>query len=352
MRATARSIAAALVTLSVILSPQISLADPVPPTPTPAPSPNPSPTTTATPTTSKDAKALVKELEEQAAQIEEDYEEAKLKLEESKSKVKVLQADVDAQQAKVDQLSSQARAIALMRFQSNGIDTTVQLVTASDPDTFLGQLSTSAKVDENMNNTLQQHLVEQANLADMQRVLAAEVKSLAAEEKKLAALDKEINDKLDEANQLVKTLTAQELAAMYTSDGGSTTYNITEAGEVSERIKKVISYAISHVDGSQYVRGASGPKAFDCSGFTLASYRAAGISLPHSSRSQFSVGRPVARNELKPGDLVFYYHPIHHVALYIGNGKIAHARNPRNDIVIQSLGSYPAPYAGARRVIG
>ena len=53
-----------------------------------------------------------------------------------------------------------------------------------------------------------------------------------------------------------------------------------------------------------------------------------------------------------PGDLIFWYHPIHHVGMYIGNGKIVHARNTRADLVIQSLASYPAPWAGARRVVG
>jgi cell wall-associated NlpC family hydrolase len=84
----------------------------------------------------------------------------------------------------------------------------------------------------------------------------------------------------------------------------------------------------------------------------LASYRSVGISLPHSSRAQAGLGRAVSRSELKPGDLIFWYHPIHHVGMYIGNGKIVHARNTRSDLVIQTLASYPAPWAGARRIVG
>jgi len=60
----------------------------------------------------------------------------------------------------------------------------------------------------------------------------------------------------------------------------------------------------------------------------------------------------VSRSELKPGDLIFWYHPVHHVGMYIGNGKIVHARNTRADLVIQTLSSYPAPWAGARRIVG
>jgi cell wall-associated NlpC family hydrolase len=78
--------------------------------------------------------------------------------------------------------------------------------------------------------------------------------------------------------------------------------------------------------GDMYGVGASGPDTFDCSGLTMYAYAAAGVTLPHSSRAQASIGVPVDRSDLEPGDLVFYYTPISHVALYIGNGMIVHAR--------------------------
>ncbi|MCA0145731.1 C40 family peptidase [Blastococcus sp. LR1] len=86
-----------------------------------------------------------------------------------------------------------------------------------------------------------------------------------------------------------------------------------------------IQVALSKV-GLPYRMGASGPGAFDCSGLTSYAYAAAGVTLPRSSRSQAQIGRQVTRAELQPGDLVFYYTPISHVALYIGDGKIVHAR--------------------------
>ena len=75
------------------------------------------------------------------------------------------------------------------------------------------------------------------------------------------------------------------------------------------------------------------------------------MSLPHSSRVQSTLGRPVSRDQLKPGDLLFFYNPIHHVGMYMGNGLFVHARNPRNDLEITKLASYPA-YQGARRIVG
>jgi cell wall-associated NlpC family hydrolase len=94
--------------------------------------------------------------------------------------------------------------------------------------------------------------------------------------------------------------------------------------------------ALSKV-GSTYVAGGSGPNTFDCSGLTSFAYAAAGVMLPHSSRAQSTLGRRVERNELQPGDLVFYYSPISHVALYIGNGMIVHARTQGVPLSVTSV---------------
>ncbi|MBB3674386.1 C40 family peptidase [Modestobacter versicolor] len=77
--------------------------------------------------------------------------------------------------------------------------------------------------------------------------------------------------------------------------------------------------------GKPYVWAGAGPDSFDCSGLTQFAYAAAGISLPHSSRMQSTLGTPVARADLQPGDLVFFYSPVSHVGIYIGNGQMVHA---------------------------
>ena len=108
--------------------------------------------------------------------------------------------------------------------------------------------------------------------------------------------------------------------------------------------QKVVAAALSKV-GSRYVYGKTGPSSFDCSGLTLYAYRQVGVSLPHSSRSQSRVGKRVALNALKPGDLVFYYSPISHVGIYIGNGKVVDAANRRTGVRVTSLKSMPLKVA-------
>jgi cell wall-associated NlpC family hydrolase len=102
--------------------------------------------------------------------------------------------------------------------------------------------------------------------------------------------------------------------------------------------------------GKAYLHGASGPDAFDCSGLTMYAYAAAGISLPHSSAAQATLGVPVARADLQPGDLVFFYTPISHVGLYIGNGQMVHASVPGRPVAVTSVDK--AGYVTARRVAG
>jgi cell wall-associated NlpC family hydrolase len=101
--------------------------------------------------------------------------------------------------------------------------------------------------------------------------------------------------------------------------------------------------------GKPYAWGGSGPNSFDCSGLTSFAYKAAGIKLPRTSKAQAAVGTPVARNALKPGDLVFFYSPVSHVGIYIGGGKMVHA--PTSGSVVKTVSvDAMGHFAGARRL--
>jgi cell wall-associated NlpC family hydrolase len=120
-----------------------------------------------------------------------------------------------------------------------------------------------------------------------------------------------------------------------------------DPGPVSGRAGIAVDFALAQV-GDAYVWGASGPDAWDCSGLTSGAWGAAGVSLPHSSRAQFGMGTSVPSSQLQPGDLVFYYSPISHVGIYIGNGQLVQAANPSKPVNIAPV--FSMPFAGARRV--
>jgi len=93
-------------------------------------------------------------------------------------------------------------------------------------------------------------------------------------------------------------------------------------------------------------------RTFDCSSFTQTVFKQAGINLPRSSSEQSHVGRFVPRSQLQPGDLVFFYSPIHHVGIYIGNGKVLHTYgSPGVTISDMNSGWWSRHYATARRVL-
>jgi cell wall-associated NlpC family hydrolase len=104
------------------------------------------------------------------------------------------------------------------------------------------------------------------------------------------------------------------------------------------------------VQGTQYVWGSADPSVgFDCSGLTSWAWAQAGVYIPHSSAAQYSLPH-VPLGSVQPGDLIFYYSPISHVALYIGGGQIVHATHPGPDGAVhtESMYGYDNPVGAAR----
>jgi cell wall-associated NlpC family hydrolase len=80
-------------------------------------------------------------------------------------------------------------------------------------------------------------------------------------------------------------------------------------------------------------------------------YAAAGIGLPHSSLMQSQMGQAVSRDQLQPGDLVFFYSPVSHVGIYIGNGMMVNAPTAGDVVKVASIDALGV-YSGARRIAG
>jgi cell wall-associated NlpC family hydrolase len=113
----------------------------------------------------------------------------------------------------------------------------------------------------------------------------------------------------------------------------------------------VVQYAMSQL-GTAYVWAGSAPGGFDCSGLVMWAYAQVGVSLPHSSYAQYGAGVPVSRDQLQPGDLVFF-DGLGHVGIYIGGNQFVHAPHTGDVVKISSLDEswYSATYVGARRIL-
>jgi cell wall-associated NlpC family hydrolase len=113
----------------------------------------------------------------------------------------------------------------------------------------------------------------------------------------------------------------------------------------------VVQYAMSQL-GTPYVWAGSAPGGFDCSGLVMWAYAQVGVSLPHSSYGQYGYGVPVSRDQLQPGDIVFF-DGLGHVGIYVGGDQFVHAPHTGDVVKISSLDEawYAATYVGARRIL-
>ena len=144
------------------------------------------------------------------------------------------------------------------------------------------------------------------------------VATLAAQDADLAERKKIIEKQLEELQRLRRQA--------YGTSGGLGSYRPWPCPAKYENTKgyKVAAFACKQA-GKPYVWAAAGPGSYDCSGLTLTAWKQVGVYLPHQSRLQRSSIPYVSRANLRIGDLVFYYNPIHHVAVYVGDNKIMHA---------------------------
>jgi cell wall-associated NlpC family hydrolase len=109
---------------------------------------------------------------------------------------------------------------------------------------------------------------------------------------------------------------------------------------------KVVAFAHSQI-GKPYRYGSAGPYSYDCSGLAKAAWAKAGVSLAHYTGAQWNEGKHVTRAELRPGDLVFFGSDVHHVGIYIGNGKMIEA--PHTGLRVRIANAFRSDYVGAVR---
>ena len=215
------------------------------------------------------------------------------------------------------------------------------MLLSKDPDAFLSQLTTVSEYNNQQGQMVADFAVQAKQLEMREAAAQRELDRIAKTKRQLGAEKAEIDKKSAEAEELLEELEGRAAAESRSSERSAPT-NVS----VSGRAGAAVEYALAQV-GDSYVYGAAGPDSYDCSGLTMASWAQAGVALPHSSSGQMSSGPSVSQSELQPGDLVFYYSPVSHVGIYIGNGQIVHAANPSSGVTTASVNSMP--YSGAVR---
>ncbi|MEV6235747.1 NlpC/P60 family protein [Lentzea sp. NPDC051838] len=160
----------------------------------------------------------------------------------------------------------------------------------------------------------------------------------------IAARKSELDGQVTLARQQYNQLNATERGVL--SNGGDMSKISVPAGTAG----KALEYALAQ-RGDQYVFGANGPDAWDCSSLMQASYRTAGVQIPRTTYGQAGVGRPVSRSEVKAGDLIIYYADQHHVAMAVDNLRAVHASTEGVPVKIADIDSI-GPISVIRRLEG
>ena len=295
-----------------------------------------------------DVRARVDRLYHEAEVAQERYHDAKLELDELRQDLGSLEADQKRQDQRLDVVQEQVRDSVIRQYQGDSLSAVGQVFVSDEPSSFLDQLSTMTSYSELQTQLFSSYSREATALGIRRDATESRVDDIAEVEQQLADEKAVVDDNLAEAKDLLGELQAEErerLEAQQVSRSSEPAPAPVDVS-VSGSAGAAVSYAMGQV-GDAYVYGAAGPDAFDCSGLTMMAWAQAGVSLPHSSSAQYSSGPQVAASALQPGDLVFYYSPISHVGMYIGNGQIVHAANPSTGVQVSSL--YSMPFSGAVR---
>lgn len=306
------------------------------------------------------AQAELRALETQAETASENFNAAQVDLAAVNVRLTAARARVARAKAVAASALETSGRIAATAYMSGGggMASSLGLLLADNPADFLDRAITVQQVARSQNRTLRraqeaQLLLAQAEaqLAQQQRAAAAasdamkrhrdEInRALAAAKAVLAQLQAADRKRLDEIAAQERAASAAAAAAARRAQGtaaapatpapgGATGTGSNGSG--SGRGLTAVRYALAQV-GEPYSYNAQPPNSWDCSKLTSAAWAAAGVSLTPVSYAQANQVRRIPTSALRPGDLLFYFNGAHHVAMYIGGGKIVEAASPEHGV--------------------
>ncbi|MCH0542253.1 C40 family peptidase [Streptomyces sp. MUM 203J] len=326
--------------------------------------------------TSAEVKARVDSLHHEAELATEKYNGAKEKAEQAEERLDALRDEAARRTGRLNAARDALGSTAAAQYRSGGVNPAFRLALTADPESYLRGAALSERVGARQAAAVSSIKGQLVELDRLRREADDQARELKARQDELNRHKTTVQHKLGTAEKLLARLTAAERAAYRAGphahgEGTSarpgaaprttrsgraalpepgTTAQAQDAAsraDASGRAAKAVAFAYGAI-GKPYRWGATGPSSYDCSGLTQAAWRAAGVALPRTTYSQINAGRRVARSQLAPGDLVFFYSGVSHVGIYIGDGKMIHAPRTGSSVKIASIDEMP--WAGAARV--
>jgi cell wall-associated NlpC family hydrolase len=243
----------------------------------------------------------------------------------------------------VDNATARVSTIATRYYETGGASAFTALLTTGSPSTFADQLTTLNGIAHSETAQIQNVIDLKAQYDAQKKPIDDLVTTESKQKADLASKKTQITTEIDHLNQL-------RLAA-YGTDGPGTG-NLRPApcpayydGSPGTKAAKV---ACSEI-GKSYVFNTAGPNVFDCSGLTMYAWAQVGNdSLTHYTKWQYSETQRISKDDLKPGDLVWFFSDMHHMAMYVGNNYLVHAPHTGDVVRMASLDKMPAVSAYGR----
>ncbi|TNY35304.1 C40 family peptidase [Thermomonospora catenispora] len=287
-----------------------------------------------------DPEPSTKELTDQAfkladrlEQLTERYNGLRVQLSQARRAAQVAAANAERQEKELEEIRQKVSSLAANSYMHNGVDPAVALISSGDPQRVLDQAA-ALQYFSTQEGTKVRGLLQAMQSAQRARKSAED---RAAQVEKLRA---DLDRQRKEVTRLYEKVRGQVVER---DPSALARLPVVGTGKAAQALR----YAMTKL-GKPYVWGAAGPNAFDCSGLTMWAYKQVGINLPHYTGSQWNAGTRIPRSQLQPGDLVFFHSDLHHVGMYVGNGKFIHAPQTGDVVKISPLAG--RPFAGAVRV--
>ncbi|UUU21417.1 C40 family peptidase [Streptomyces sp. DSM 40750] len=301
---------------------------------------------------SKDeVKAKVDKLYEEVERATDKANGAQEKQEKLEKEISTIQDNVARGQEDLNELREGIGLAASAQYRSGGIDSSIQLFLSADPDDYLDKAATLDQLTGQQVESLKKIQEKQRTLAQQRQEASEKLEDLADTRETLTKKKKEVQSKLAAAQKLLNSLTAEEKAALdeqetrASRDAGDRV-DLGNEAPASDRGAAALAAADTQL-GKPYVSGGSGPNSYDCSGLTQWAYAQAGVSITRTTYTQANDGTRIGRDQLMPGDLVFF-NDLGHVGLYAGNDTIIHAPYPGKVVRYESMSTIGTFQFGVR----
>jgi peptidoglycan DL-endopeptidase CwlO len=288
----------------------------------------------------------LEKLNRQADQLVEEFNQSRLALQRIRKTRDNLRAQASGAERDLRGLQTRLGARAAAAYVQGAGNTLAAVLNSDDPASAIDRVQVLELLASQDGDLVDRLAVAGQAYAGRKQALAAAERDAAAEVARLDAKKAEVERAAARTRELLRQLEARSAGSSRPSPPSASPQPSPPAsgGGGGGGGAAAVRYAMAQV-GKPYCYGGAGPSCFDCSGLTMRAWQQAGISLPHSSSAQYGVGRHVSASELQPGDLVFYYTPISHVSIYIGNGQRVSATHTGDYVRVQSLGSSIVGYS-------